>query len=614
MSGHVVSGNSEETRPDSSSIPGPSQDRVSRVGINYIPTGIPVVDIADQLGSTGVTYEEEFGKIKNYIKQTRSTIGPASPVLYVHHVRQLYVQAKRIVADKTLTPYKKCVFLFQIFDALVLVYKCLSFVYSNKYGARSVFGYSDSALKNLLSRIEAFARQVAVCVHDAYSLTALNDIVATTQQSLSQVQSERDMLEFFRNASGGSGMAYAKSGGGADLPRGLEVYKDPYNEVATLVERLYATNSDKSYIREFHDCMFLIAKGNSPCTLSSALETRLSDKDRNIVLFEANGDRLFASSMCASAIGFLRKKLREIGATDAERSNNNNNNNNTARTCTTNNDEIQTYRVNYGRIFSKYRGESERNFDEMMDWIKNKVRGSDIFRIFWFPDIENLMSPRTSNDQEHIAAIKNSMLQHMDVFNKDRTLRSFLLLFNSSEGPLDSAFSRRLETVIKTPTDPLTDLTVATQVVGAELARYHINLTDELVNQVAIRVGAFNPQSSRVGGFAQVQAILRDMFVNQKLMLSNDVRAVEVKKLPADTIHTVLGRYTAGDSRDTLYDLNESPMLATSIGTIAFGPATRCAGLFADLSFTIKYNSIVPGDPKNIDKQTATQTVFIHDI
>ncbi|KAG8266262.1 hypothetical protein J6590_076540 [Homalodisca vitripennis] len=139
-------------------------------------------------------------------------------------------------------------------------------------------------------------------------------------------------------------------------------------------------------------------------------------------------------------------------------------------------------------------------------------------RVFWFPDIENLMSSRTSADQEHIAAVKNSMLQHMDAFNKDRTLRSFLLLFNSSEGPLDSAFARRLETFVRSPPDPLTEESIAAQVVEAELARYHMNLSDELVAQVTAGAGEYygEGRQQKVGGFAYVQATLRDLYVEHE--------------------------------------------------------------------------------------------------
>lgn len=570
------------------------EDGIARPGSSVVAdgpvefTGVPVIDTAAVLGPRGDTYEEEFAKLKDLLQRRKDLLGPPAPVIYVNIARNLFVDARKIVSDPALAPYSKCSLLFQIFDALVLVYKNLSFVYCDKEGVRSVYGYSDRALKALLSRIEAIARQVAVSIHDAYSLTVLNNVVATTEQRLSQVQSERDMLEFFRGVSGGSDTALTMdTAASSGLPRGIEAYKS--TESAALVQRLYSTNGDKHYVREFYETVFLLATSNAPATLSSALETRLADKDRNIVLFDAPGDRMFASSMCASAIAFLRKRLDEKDRPGGG---------------------IETYRINYSRIFSKFRGESERNFDNLMEWIKKKVRGSDTFRAFWFPDIENLMSPRTGADQEHIQNIKNAMLQHMDAFNKDRTLRSFLLLFNSSEGDLDSAFSRRLETVIKTPHDPLTDLSVAKEVVGAALDHYHINLTDGRATEVAVRAGTFNTQSGRVGGFASVQAALREMYVNQKLMLSYDSRALPVSNLSSEVYDNLLGRYASEGSHDTLYDLDENPRQLTSVHTIAFSPASGLADLE---SSPLRYNANIRGDPKDIDELAASRTVFVHD-
>ncbi|KAG8310866.1 hypothetical protein J6590_055943 [Homalodisca vitripennis] len=566
---------------------GPSTtERVSRD--SELPTGIPVVDTATRLGPVGATYEEEFKNLLSYLTQSGDPgiIGPSAPVILVHHTRHLYELANEIATDPSLAPQKKCVFLCQVFDAVVLAYKNLSFVRCDRGGARSVYGYSQLALKNVLSRVEAVARQVAVAVHDAYSLNALSGVVASVEQRLAQVQSEKDIV------SGGQSGVDVDTTTATQIPSGVERYNDPYTEVDTLLRRLYASNADKNYVRDFYDAVFLVATANAPTAMSGALETRLSDKDRNVLLLEAPGDRMFASTLCESAIAFLRKKLG--GNMDA-------------------------YKVNYGRIFSKYRGESERNFDAMVDWMKRSVRGGDgRLRVFWFPDIENLMSPRTSADQEHIATIKNSMLQHMDAFNKDRTLRSFLLLFNSSEGSLDSAFARRLETVVRSPPDPLTEESIATQVVEAELARYHMNMSDELVARVTAGAGAYYGEGGqqKVGGFAYVQATLRDLYVEQKLVLRYDARTVDPKNLPLDVLASVLGRYLLDGTGGTLYDLDERPTPFGVINAIAFSPASGLATLFAadERVKQVKYKATVPGDPKNIGKHAAARVVFLHHV
>lgn len=581
-------------------------------------TGNPVVDIATELGPLGETYEREYETLLAYLKRSGDVLGPAAPTVFVNAARTLYRLADGVVSDTQLRPYDKCALLFRIFDAVVLAYKNIAFVYSDTDGARSVYGYSESVLKNLLSRVEAVATKVAAAVHDTYSLTVLNEVVAGAEQRLSQVRSEKDMIEFFRAVSGGSSEDVAAAprdgvSGAADkrLPPGIEVYGDPYVGVDALLRRLYKRASDRDYVRDFHDALYLLARANAPCSLTGAIETRLADKDRNVMLVDAPGDRTFASALCASAIGYLRRTLNgdKVTATRASA-------------------DIETYRINYGPVFSKYRGESERNFTRMLEWIKNEVRGGDRFRVFWFPDIENLMSPRTSNDQEHIATIKNAMLQHMDDFNKDKTLRSFLLLFHSSEGVLDSAFARRLETVVRAPVNPLSDFTVATETVGAELARYRINLSDDAVVRVARSAAngstsarpdeSSGSSSSRVGGLAFVQAVLRDMYVNQKLVLKYGAFAVNVGLVSHDLMRNVFGRYIMLDDEssappDVLYDLDGRAIDdITTIDRVTFASESCFASHF-EQTVPVRYNSSVRGDPKDISERDAARIVFLND-
>lgn len=612
--------------PVSESRAGPSGSRRPAAAAPMTPTGNAIVDIAAKLGPLGETYEEEYNKLVAYLQRDGDVLGPLAPVIFANAVRKLYQLAIDATNDPAMVPYEKCVLLFHVFDTIVLAYKNIGFVYSDVRGARSVYGYSESVLKTLLSRVEAIAGKVAAAVNDNYSLAMLNEVVASAEQSLSQVRSEKDMIEFFRTISSGGSVSDFPSDGvaraaNAQLPLGIEKYKDPYADVDTLFRRLNKYASDRDYIRDFHDAIYLLATANAPDTLSGALETRLADKDRNIVLLDVPSDRTFASTLCASAIGYLRKTLertKDLTGTGGLGSPT---------------DNILTFRINYGRVFSKYRGESERNFSRVMDWIKNAVRGGDKFHVFWFPDIENLMAPRTSNDQEHIATIKNAMLQHMDDFNKDKTLRSFLLLFNSSEGMLDGAFSRRLETVIRMPVNPLIDSAVATQAVSAELARYRINTSDETAARVAglaatesvVRDEASHRTSTatRIGGFAYVQATLRDMYVNQKLTLKYDAVAVNVANVSEETLQTVFGRYVlpAGGTADSepaeiLYDLDGRAIVDVStVATVAFARESKFASRFDSANIVpVRYNSSVHGDPKNISKHDAARTVFLHDL
>lgn len=549
--------------------------------------------IAKRLGPPGETYKEEVDKLFGLLHENKNMIGPEAGVVYADYARKIYTLAKRVANNNALSAEEKFELLFQNFDLIVIAYKGLSLVECNDDGAKSIYGYSDGTLKAMLSRIEAMARDLAVGVHDAYSLAVINSVMSTAKQHLQEMNTEKN-LEVLKYITGGGTESGASEN---QLPCGVEVYSDPYPNVADLLRRLYATNQNVDYLRDFHDALFLTATANAPAaSLKSAIETRLADKDRTIVWFCAPGDRMFASAMCASAIGYLRQKLREGSGGTAVH-------------------DTETYRINYGHLFSKYRGESERNFDRMMEWIKDKVRGSDRFRIFWFPDIENLMSPRSGTDHEHIAAIKNSMLQHMDDFNKDRTLRSFMLLFHSAEGALDDAFSRRLTSRFTTPQDPLANRDVAKQAVGCELAHFHINATDRFAEEVARIAGtpstSLQDGSVRVPGYAYVQATLREKYVEQKLMLSHGASSVDTNEMEAWLkdmyVDSINSRY------DLLFGLDESNVLFKDVAAIAFSPASvlanQCPG-----ARTIKYNAKLAGDVKNIvDKSKASRTLFLHD-
>lgn len=119
---------------------------------------------------------------------------------------------------------------------------------------------------------------------------------------------------------------------------------------------------------------------------------------------------------------------------------------------------VNAYTVDYSKLLSKYTGESELNFERLMNWFADLIKynnsnsdanGRITFNVLIFKDIDVLMGPRVTTDPEHISTIKNSMLQFMDEFNKNTDLQYFSMLFTTGKPPietgLDEAFRRRVE-------------------------------------------------------------------------------------------------------------------------------------------------------------------------
>jgi hypothetical protein len=117
-------------------------------------------------------------------------------------------------------------------------------------------------------------------------------------------------------------------------------------------------------------------------------------------------------------------------------------------------DNVRVYRMNYGELLSKWKGESEKNFERIMRWMVDKARENAVegrsFDVLWMDDVHVLMSQRTeSGGEDYLNVIKTTMLQIMDIFNKDKRLSRFALLFSTGTEQLeiDAAFRRRIDSI-----------------------------------------------------------------------------------------------------------------------------------------------------------------------
>lgn len=117
--------------------------------------------------------------------------------------------------------------------------------------------------------------------------------------------------------------------------------------------------------------------------------------------------------------------------------------------------DTRVYRINYGQMLSKWRGETEKRFQAAADWFTRKAAANHVaghgFDVLIFENVEALMGRRGGGDDpEHLVTIKNSMLQIMDNFNKNAALSRFGLIFTSGAAAesVDSAFMRRVTTVL----------------------------------------------------------------------------------------------------------------------------------------------------------------------
>lgn len=359
------------------------------------------------------------------------------------------------IRNPTMSYSDKCLNIIDCFDIICIAESIITMVFMTPEGAQSVFQTSHENMQRLLQFINVITGRMTNAIHQLYTLHILNSTNTTIGRFLSDtpfatdnVESTRDTLSRLLDVLSEQSPELRKSlqttAGptfGVTVPLGAAVLDDSmYNSVAPQYAALTVDilrgrvdNNEnenepvKTYLNLFD--LFMLAN-RSQSSVLDAVRMRVSNADVVICLLE-NTDRSMLTLLAEAVLA------------------------NITRQSDTN--TVRVYKIDYSALLSRYRGASEKNFDQLMSWIQTTVANKEpnTISVFWFPDIENLMQTRSARDTDIQTTIKNTMLQYMDTFNKTTTLHGYCFLFTTTNvALLDEAFLRRIPTrIVFAPND-----------------------------------------------------------------------------------------------------------------------------------------------------------------
>lgn len=264
--------------------------------------------------------------------------------------------------------------------------------------------------------------------------------------------------------------------------------------------------------------------------------------------------------------------------------------------------EVKTYRVDYGGLLSKWRGESEKNFETLMLWMVDRARENAIdgrgFHALWFDNVHVLMGQRSGGGggggaEDFLVVIKTTMLQIMDVFNKDRRLSRFALIFSTGarQTDVDSAFRRRMDSIYELP--PLS--------LSPSLR--------ELMIQHALRVTRLNVEGdalaclNRVENASALQSAVYSYYVRARFTVGTEFHLAE----PGMPGYSLL-------PLKAYYNLNGHAVRTGSPGQVVMQAVTHEVSAVAGRDGEkLQRRFYRPGeiDPRNLSKTLADNTVFV---
>jgi hypothetical protein len=325
-----------------------------------------------------------------------------------------------------------------IFDVTVLTHQMVSLVReTDGREIGSVYHMPIDGLVDVLRRLE---NQMIQCRSTFDELLTLNAI---------------DRMYTVSAAAAAAACEHNPSSGGDDplevappLPMGVTSYT-PDRRHADLMADLMELNNDTAaaaaadqQLVDLAATLELLRAGSDrQAVRAENLDKRLPPSDvRAIFMIVAPGDGELARTLAEAYLAELKNNTIGGGGS------------------------VKIYRVDYGGLLSKWRGESEKNFENLMQWMVERARQNAKdgrgFDALWFDNVHVLMGQRGGGGgggggaEDFLAVIKTTMLQIMDVFNKDRRLSRFALVFSTGArqaADVDSAFRRRMDSVYELP-------------------------------------------------------------------------------------------------------------------------------------------------------------------
>lgn len=380
----------------------------------------------------------------------------------------------------------------QAFDLCIMVVQLTTLVErdasSPEMRARSVYPMPWDEVRLFAAEIEKYMRWLVSMFENYRALHVINGVRAAVDRTDTDAA---DSIDLMRSLAGltASDRIVTSDSAVSRPPVAVTVVRQV--AVDSLLYELSATATDAHVtppppIIDQLRTVALLEAGVSAAAAgggaASAMRDRIgSSGSKYIAAFMAPGDAEAAKQLMRSFVAYLRHRLASHART-ADRQ-------------TGPNVTVRLYEVDYARLLSKYTGQSELNFETMMNWFLDTVkhvnanadaRNSIVFNVLAFRDADVLLGPRTSGDPDHIASMKNAMLQFMDEFNKNTDLRYFAIVFTTGGRPnaLDEAFARRVENTVLFER---ADLELMSRSVFDQLAASHaLNVTEHMRDSLAV--------------------------------------------------------------------------------------------------------------------------------
>lgn len=319
------------------------------------------------------------------------------------------------------------------FDVTILTHQMVSLVHEDEHQRiQSVYYLDTISLIDLLKRLENQMNQCRATFDELLTVNAIHRMyVALSDETTAHPDRQTGIERFEAELESLIGSDLNPDPTGLrKLPTGMSLYKAEQEDADLVTEIIESHKDVDQQLAELVVSLEILRASNDrDAVREENLDARLPPNSvRAIKMIVVPGDAVLARQITES---YLAKLVQTV-------------------------EGVRIYKVDYGDLLSRWRGESERNFVEIMNWMVDRARENAIddrrFDVLWMDNVHALMSQRSDSaagGEDYLNVIKTTMLQIMDVFNKDKRLSRFALLFSTGAKPIDvdAAFRRRIDNV-----------------------------------------------------------------------------------------------------------------------------------------------------------------------
>lgn len=373
----------------------------------------------------------------------------------------------------------------QVYDICIFIIQNMTLIIRNKYDVNDVKSIYDPIdyreIQYIMTKLEKYIQWIVMTFENFRSLHVMESIKnAVSDMSVDNDAGLASSMELIKSLivfDDGSSTNSKNGQNSSILPAGVSNYsiKTKDDELFKMFDLDKDTMLEKNKnISEMINTVLLLRTGSDLNNSSNAaIKERIGSSGRKYIsILSVLDEAEFSQMLIRTFVSYLKTELSKISG------------------------EIKVltkvYNLDFSKVLSKYTGESELNFDKVMNWFIDIIKNSNKnvinyinFNILLINDIDILMAPRNSNDPEHISTIKNSMLQFMDEFNKNKDLNYFAMIFSTSK-PLstgiDEAFRRRIENNVVFEKSELYDL--APYLIVNMLNVHLVNISNTMIRDI----------------------------------------------------------------------------------------------------------------------------------